>query len=546
MGLAVFWGCAAPQQPPVPAPVEPPAPLALQGRIDAATDPANPAAVRYGFHSPGQIREFYQMRAFEPAWVGSANDRQPLYQLLTVVGESRREGLNPDDYHLRTLTALVRQLQRSTPVMTPQARVRLECLATDAFFTYARHALFGRVIADGSPGATQAGLKEADLIQFLQSALEADSVAAILRSLVPNHAGYTELRRELARYRAFAASSRWPSVPAGPPLKLGDHDERVPILRMRLQLEGFTNSAPAGAAERFDTSLKRAVATFQQRHGLSTDGIVGPATRDALNVSVFSRIEQIALNLERWRWLPRFLGHRYLFVNIANFELQIIEDRQRVLAMRAIVGRNYRQTPIFSALMTTVVLNPYWYVPQTIFVEDLLPKIKADPAYLTARNYKIFSRMGPEAAEVNPNAVDWDSLANNHFPYVLRKEPGPGNPLGRVKFIFPNPFDVYIHDTPSPLKFRRNRRDFSSGCIRIEKPIDLTEYLVKGDPYWMRARISTALETRNPTIITLADPIPVHIVYMTAWAERRGGIQFREDIYDRDAELVRRLNSNIS
>jgi murein L,D-transpeptidase YcbB/YkuD len=209
--------------------------------------------------------------------------------------------------------------------------------------------------------------------------------------------------------------------------------------------------------------------------------------------------------------------------------------------MRAIVGRNYRQTPIFSASMNTIVFNPYWYVPHTIFIEDLLPKIKADADYLKVRNYRVFSRLGPAAAEVDPAEIDWNRISGDDFTYILRKEPGPANPLGRVKFVLPNPFNVYIHDTPSPTKFLENRRDFSSGCIRIENPIALSEYLLKDDPRWSRENILAAVARGPPTLIRLRDPIPVHIVYMTAWTDRHGRVQFRPDIYDRDAVLIRTL-----
>ena len=541
LGLAVLGGCAAPEKQAPPAADKPAPADAYQHRIAAVLDPANPAGDLYDFRSPDRLIGFYRNRDFQPAWGGSVGNLQQLHQLLTVVGESVREGLNPEDYHLRSLTALVRRLHNTPSALSLQARVRLECWATDAFLTYARHALFGRINSETSFPALQTVRKEADLNHFLEIALDSGSVDTVLRSLLPNHAGYTDLRRELARYRAIAASSEWPLIPAGGPLNVGVQDVRVTVLRKRLQLEEYAVQAPTESAEGYDFALKRTVADFQRRHGLAMDGIVGAATRDALNISVEKRIAQIELNLERWRRLPRFLGHRYLFVNIADFELKIIEDQSQMASMRAIVGRNYRQTPIFSASMNTIVFNPYWYVPHTIFIEDLLPKIKADADYLKARNYRIFSRLGPAAAEVDPAEIDWNRVAGDDFNYILRKEPGPANPLGRVKFVLPNPFNVYIHDTPAPAKFLENRRDFSSGCIRIENPIALSEYLLKDDPRWSRENILAAVARGTPTLIRLLDPIPVHIVYMTAWTDRRGRVQFRPDIYDRDAVLIRTL-----
>ncbi len=281
---------------------------------------------------------------------------------------------------------------------------------------------------------------------------------------------------------------------------------------------------------------------FQKWHGLAVDGVVGPATLAALNVSVEKRIRQIEVNLERWRWLPQELGARHILVNIAGFELNVIENGQPVMTMRVVMGKEERPTPVFSGALTYLVVCPYWQVPSTIAVKDKLPQIRKDPGYLTRKKIKVFQ--GGEA--INPRTINWSEVTAKNFNYRFRQDPGPKNALGRVKFVFPNPFSVILHDTPDRELFTRNVRTFSSGCIRVEKPIELAEYVMHGDPQWTREKILATINKWVERTVWLPEPIPVHLLYFTAWVDAEGMTHFRDDIYGRDKRLDEALRKKLS
>ncbi len=285
----------------------------------------------------------------------------------------------------------------------------------------------------------------------------------------------------------------------------------------------------------YEPATIHALKRFQRRHGLSPDGVLGPRTLAELNVSVEERIRQIEINLERWRWLPKSLGERRIEVNTADFRLRVVEDGQTVMSMPVIVGTGYRKTPVFSARMTYLEFAPYWFVPPTILREDKLPRIKRDPGWVKRRHFDIVSWKGPERS-IDPWSIDWTDMEAKRFPGVLRMQPGPWNPLGRVKFMFPNRYAVYLHDTNERHLFRRNIRSFSSGCIRIERPQDLAYYLMENQG-WHCDTLLDAMGRKRPKKVQLEQALPVHILYWTAWVDERGRLQFRKDLYLRDLDL---------
>jgi murein L,D-transpeptidase YcbB/YkuD len=261
---------------------------------------------------------------------------------------------------------------------------------------------------------------------------------------------------------------------------------------------------------------------------------VGPATLRALNVTAEERARQIEVNLERMRWISGNLGSRYLKVNIADDSLDVIEDGRTIMSTSVVVGKPYWHTPVFSDMMTHLVLNPYWNIPQSILKNDLLPKIQRSRGYLAQEGIKVLRG----TREINPRRVNWSTADADNFKYLLRQEPGPKNPLGRIKFMFPNNFNVYLHDTPSKNLFSRNVKTFSHGCIRIEKPIYLAEYLLRDDPEWTRGRILAEIETGKRQTVQLPEPVSIHILYLTAWIDKEGILQFRDDVYRRDKSLL--------
>jgi len=259
-------------------------------------------------------------------------------------------------------------------------------------------------------------------------------------------------------------------------------------------------------------------------------------------VPVGERIRQIEANLERRRWMEDNPGRYYISVNVADQTLQVLRDGQVIHWARLVVGKPYSSTPVFSELMRYVVLNPYWNVPPSIATREYLPKLKRSPGALSRESIRIFSGSGGNAHEINPASVDWASLTR--MPYSLRQDPGPKNALGRVKFMFPNRFNVYLHDTPAKNLFARDLRVFSHGCMRVEYPLDLAALLLK-DQGWTHEKINAQVDSNQQRVINLAKPVPVHVTYITAWADETGTVEFRRDVYGRDKRLIAALGEGL-
>ena len=340
------------------------------------------------------------------------------------------------------------------------------------------------------------------------------------------------LEKSLAHYRHLAARGGWPQVPVGPTLRQGEHNARIPLLKKRLVASGDL-AAPASQGDLFDGLLKEAVQRFQTRHGLTADGLVGVKTLKELNVPISERIHQLGASLERCQPLPPLLERRHILVNIADFTLKLFEDGKLLLSMPVIVGKTYRKTPVVNGSISFLVLNPSWNVPHSIATKDLLPKIKKDPGYLEQLHLRV-TRDWTVRTEIDPATINWADLSPAHFPYRLRQDPGPDNALGRVKFLFPNPYDVYLHDTPAQELFEKDARTFSSGCIRLAKPLELAVYLLQGTPLGSMDALTAEIANEKTQRVAIPSPIAIHIVYLTAWVDRDGTVQFRPDVYKRN------------
>lgn len=490
------------------------------------------------------IHALYTRRLFRPLWSDGEKPLPLARRLLRVLRDSDQDGLVSETYHVAAIDELLRDFA------TPGAAgnrigylADLDLLLTDAFLLYASHLMEGRVdptTFDNEWHVPPA--RRADVMRAVEEAVRRGELERALGKLRPAQDGYARLRRAFAEYRKMASGEPWREVPVGPKLAVGVDDPRVPILRERLVQSGdLDGRVGSDDSTSFGPELEEAVKRFQRRHGLDPDGAVGPATLTALNISVQERARQIELNLERWRWLPDDLGHHHILVNIPSFELQLIENSETVMEMRVVVGRPYRRTPVFSSTMTYLVLSPYWHVPPSMAVQDILPAVQKDPDYLAARKIRLFRGWGADAEAIDPATIDWTRIPRSSFPYRFRQEPGPLNALGAVKFMFPNPHNVYLHDTPSRELFARPDRTFSSGCIRIERPIDLAAHLLRSDASWTRERILTAVERGEERTVTLPYPVAVHLQYWTSWVDPDGTIQFRKDVYGRDDLLARAL-----
>jgi murein L,D-transpeptidase YcbB/YkuD len=498
-------------------------------------------------HPSGVIR-FYQIRKYEPAWTREGYPLPVAETLTHVIKTADAEGLQPGNYHLdriETALAEIRQILIRNERPDTASIINLEFLLSDAYLVYAAHLLNGRVNPETlHDDEWTIYPSRFNLARHLSKALEGDDIEGSLRRLLPAQQGYGRLKTALVVNRAIAEGGGWPAIPGDGRLEKGMKSDRVPALRSRLKVTGDMPATADSANDLFDEAVEEAVKRFQLRHGLYDDGIVGPRTLRALNVPVEKRIRQIEINLERWRWLPQNLGNPYIMVNIAGYGLEVIENESPALTMKIVVGTAYQKTPVFSGKMTYVEMNPYWNVPHSIATEETLEKIQKNPDFFAKENMKAF-KAGQNGEEVNPDSIDWSALSKNNFPYRLRQEPGPRNPLGRIKFMFPNPHSVYLHDTSDPQLFRKERRGFSHGCIRIEKPMDMAEFVMRGSQEWSREKVAAVLKTKETTVAYLPKPIPVHILYFTAWGNGDGTVHFLEDIYHRDERLEKALQQKI-
>jgi len=485
---------------------------------------------------------FYERRHFKPAWSdeGALLPRAKLF--ISSLAGAGEEGLQPRDYHFKQLNHLIPKHAKGDAA-NPGALAQLDLLLTDAFLMYAAHMIGGRVNPETvhAQWVLSPNKKDRDILGMLDTFLASSDPMSLLSSLPPPHEGYHLLREAFKRYEEMLDEGGWEAIPYGKALKKGDRSFRVDLLRRRLQITGDLTSGD-GPVDEFGENVERAVKNFQARHGLEVDGIAGRETLTAMNVPAHSRVDQIRLNLERWRWLPREFENPHIRVNIADYSLAVVEDDYPVISMKVVVGRDYRRTPVFSDRIRYLVLNPYWTVPHSIAVKDILPKAKKDPGYLEKEHIRVFSGWDEDSPELDPNTVDWSALTRNNFRYRLRQDPGPHNALGRIKFMFPNKFNVYLHDTNNIALFKKTDRSLSSGCIRVEKPFDLAVYLLKNQPGWTPGLIDEIIAAGKTKTVVLSTPVAVHIKYWTAWVDETMTVHFRKDVYDRDVTLRKALD----
>ncbi len=484
---------------------------------------------------------FYRDRDFHLAWQDEQGPLPHADGLIRALQAAHQEGLDPADYYLPRIESLLGQVRHHwrAGTVTPAMAGELDALLSQAFLRYAAH-LSGRRLDPSSVDPEWfAKRPPVDLLSVLVAAVTSEAVERTLQDLRPHHPGYGRLREALAHYRGIATKGGWPLIPPGPKLELHQHSNRVGLLRARLAAEGYLPNSPSSL---FDEPVRQAVRTFQQTHGQEPTGVVGDATLDALNVPVAARIKQITINMERWRWLPHNLGRRHIMVNVAGYDMEVVENDHAVMAMKVVVGKPYLRTPVFSAELSYLVLSPYWNVPPTIAGKEILPAIRKDPNYLAKHDMEAVLRK-PGAQGGNPAAIDWSQPGAEALAYRFRQRPGPKNPLGTVKFMLPNPFDVYLHDTSQRNLFSRTERVFSHGCIRIEKPMDLLEYVLGHNPRYDRKAVEEIIAAKRERIIGVPDPIPVHILYWTTWVSEDGKVHFRKDVYGRDKLLETALEN---
>lgn len=491
-------------------------PLLLGGADLAAQAIDQPDAERDPLLAPQATETFHASHPDQLVWADEG-----LYgQLIDAIQGLSDHGLTPAQYHLDALLRL--QPDR-------QARDRL---ATDAWLSAAAHLASGKLDPVSIEPDWTAGSRATDLGQTLAAALSAHDIANSLEQLAPTQPQYLALRDEYRRLRQQEPVVEL-QVPEGPILRAGTSGARVVALQQRLaQLELLTGDYQGGL---MDAPTVAAVRLFQALQDLEPDALVGPATLAALNLGQQEKLDKLRVNLERWRWLPDDLGRRHLRVNIASFSITSWEDSAPVRTHLAIVGRTYRMTPAFSDEIEYLIFNPWWEVPDSIAQLDKLPLFRQHPELVTEQGFQVLDRDGQL---VDPASIDWNALSRGNFPYRLRQEPGENNALGWVKIMFPNPHNVYLHDTPAQELFEQRQRAFSSGCIRTQFPLELARWLLAETPGWDDGRIESILDSGEETRVNLARRVPVHILYLTAVSEEGNGIRYLHDIYQRDARVL--------
>lgn len=482
--------------------------------------------------APG-LGDFYARHQDHLVWSSTSGPLAPARELIQTLKETQGEGLPVFAYHLPAVEAALAGWHRGGTDRRALVRLaELDLLLTSAFLRCADYLQGGRVPPqhrDWPGGAyTDPGV-------LLDSALAGDQVRAVLEHLRPAHPEYIRLCQGLAAYRSLEAAGGWPPMPSGSRPSKGQQGPAEAALRHRLIAGGDLDSSAAEGG--FDEQVERALRRFQRRHGLSASGRVDAATLEALEVPVASRISQLEKNLERWRWLPRGPEARYLLVRLDDFALDLVEGGQVVLSMKIIAGKAQWRTPIFSSTLNQIVFNPYWNVPPGIALEEVLPALREDPAYLEQRGFMVVSGLGEQARVVEADTLDWSGISDEDFPYTFIQAPGPDNPLGRMKFLLPNEYNIYLHDTPNRELFSREVRDFSHGCIRLEKSLELAVQLLQGNPGWSRARIREMLQAGETRQVSLSQTIPSYFSYWTAWVDEEGLVCFRPDRYGGDARL---------
>lgn len=543
-------GCSDPPpepEPPEPGPVvvEPPAedPEEIPVEHPEVASIGTPEEVREGIRlaledldsvagSTTALRTFYERRDFHPGWFRDGQVRRDrLEALVAALAECERHGLRSEDYDLERLRELLEAAD-------PERAVTLEITASGAFLHYAAHVVAGKLDPIKHFPTWNAPRRERDLVLALREALSDEGdVRAVLESLAPRDPRYAAMVAAITALRAVEEPA---AVGAGPVLRLGATGPRVLRLRARLRALSLGESGGALAREgAFDEALRDALSALQTQHGRTASGELDAETRALVDRPFAERIADLRVNLERWRWMPAELGDPHLFVNIPAFSLEVVAGDGVAMQMKVMVGKPYRRTPVFSAPMQYLVFNPRWTAPPTVVRQDLFPRLRRGTGVLRSRGLQVVDF---EGRVVDPDTIRWDD-PSSRANLLFRQPPGPNNALGPVKFMLPNDDDIYLHGTPRHDLFEEDERAFSSGCVRVEHPRDLAAWLLREEDGFTREDIDAIVATRRTRTVHLPSPVPVHLQYLTAFADREGTIQWRADVYERDAELLAALDT---
>lgn len=481
------------------------------------------------------LPKLYERNDFQLIWQSLQNVTDLLNELKHIEGD----GLNPEDYHLSTLLNQKLHIEQSESP-EPSLLADHDILLTDSLIRLVGHLYFGKVDPENLHPNWRMTRKinDTDAVEEIEKTLGSHQLAEALKKIRPRLKSYNPMRAALKKYRDIQNAGGWEPIPEGATLKVGMRDERIPKLRKRLAATGHFQGTDT-TSDHFGKELEKAVVQFQKTHRLIADGVVGKNTYTALNVPVSRKIDQIRVNLERCRWFCRNRPDEFMIVDIAGFRMYHYQNFNIQWSSKVQVGRSFRKTPVFNSRIKYVVFNPTWILPPTILKEDILPKIKKNPDFLQKMKFDVIDRNG---RIVDPSSVNWSAYSGNNVPYTFRQAPGPHNALGRIKFILPNKHFIYLHDSPKRSFYALKDRAFSSGCIRVEKNIELAEILLNDPEKWNQQNILNVIDTLKTEKVNLPNPMPISLFYWTVSFDEKGNIIFKKDIYDRDGEVLNGLN----
>lgn len=496
------------------------------------------------------------------AWSQNGQLQNQAIEAMAVLARAPEHGLPAERYALLQLKKLSKQIRNFRH--SAQAERRFNELLTAAIETYAVDLLQGlqpKAFKNKEDPKYRAAGREtmqsqlqAAVLKGLHRSITTNRVTKFLTSIEPRHPDYKKLQEALAAHRAIASRGGWPEFPrnkSGKMLKPGDVDPRVKILRERLAItaafdprrplthvatapvrnyNAYSPSTRYDSDHFYDAEMVSAVRAFQLRHGLKDDGNVGKTTRAALNVSAADRVRQLELNLDRWRLMPKVMPTNHIWVNVPEYQLSLQIDREEVLDMRVVVGKDTSPTVMMHDQLDHIVFNPYWYPTRNITMREILPAVKADPNYLVEHSFDVLDNKQP----IDPNQIDWANVTPQNFKYRFRQRPGSANSLGEVKFMFPNRYSIYLHDTNAKSLFNNTERALSHGCVRLEKPDALAAAVLEWDRGWNPQNVSQAMTGSTQKYLKLRQTLPVYLVYFTASVDN-DTVYFHRDIYGHDA-----------
>lgn len=497
-----------------------------------------------------EIESFYSNRDYLEVWLFNGSLSSTGKELVAAIEESRYDGLQPDDYNLSQIYALASNPEKENKKfrnLSVDEKVNLELLMTEGFLELANDLVYGKV----NPSDLDANWKfereesHIDLVDLLTEVANGSEVSKTIEKLYPSLPLYSLGRKSIEKLYETKRNDTltWEFKSVEGSLKVGENHESIPALRKRLIFWDFLGTEEFENPLIFDSTMFIGLKKYQESNGMNPDGVIGSLVAESLNKSPQDLIDIASINMERLRWMPAFdWEQEMVLVNVANYQLDYLIKADTAFTAKVIVGKEYNESPTFTSMMSYIAFSPYWNIPASITQEEIIPAVRKDKNYLSKKNMEVVETSGNP---VNENKIDWSNKNSEDFPYLIRQKPGGDNSLGLVKFMFPNEYNIYIHDTPARSLFDKETRALSHGCIRIQNPDQFAKVLLN-DKSWDDEKIKTAMNQDNEQIVKLDREIPVVILYMTFWAGEDGSANFRSDVYNRDEALLNALKRNNS